>query len=205
MSEEIKIADRASFLPACMTKGEQSLLREQLEQSSFVLEFGIGGSTGIACEYDLQRLVGIDSHPDWITNCYSDPRIANMAAKGRINLHYVDIGPVQEWGIPANNSQSAKWRNYSLKVWSLIEDQTPDFVFVDGRFRLSCAVQSLLRVPNLRALGFHDFWSRPHFHPVLEFTDVVARDGQLAVLSPKKDMDVRKLGILACETLFDAR
>ena len=192
-------------LPACMAAGEQELLRAQLAQSSVVLEFGIGGSTGIAAEYPLERLIGIDSHPDWIARCHRDPRIAALAAKGRVALHHIDIGPVKEWGIPASQAHAVKWRNYSLAVWSRLGGQTPDFVFVDGRFRLSCALQTLLRLPDLRAMGFHDFWSRPHYHKVLEFTDVLERDGELAILAPKPGTDLRTLARVAFDTLFDAR
>lgn len=204
MNEE-QAEDQIVYLPACMAKGEQALLREHLAQASVALEFGIGGSTGIAAEYPLDQLIGIDSHPDWIAQCHRDPRIAALAAKGKVALHHIDIGPVKEWGIPANAAHAAKWRHYSLAIWPKLGGHIPDFVFVDGRFRLSCALQSLLRLPSLKALGFHDFWDRPHYHPILDFTDVVAREGQLAILAPKPDIDFRILATMAFDTLFDAR
>lgn len=200
-----RVEDRVIYLPACMAEGEQELLREYLAQASVVLEFGIGGSTGIAAEYPLDQLIGIDSHPDWIAHCHRDPRIAALASEGKVALHHIDIGPVKEWGIPASAAHAAKWRNYSLAVWSKLGAHVPDFVFVDGRFRLSCALQSLLRLPDLKALGFHDFRDRPHYHPILEFTDVIAREGQLVIVAPKPDIDFRKLATVAFDTLFDAR
>ena len=205
MTVEERVEEQAVRLPACMAKGEQALLREQLARSSVVLEFGLGGSTGLAAEYPLDQLIGINSHPDWIAHCHRDPRIAALAAKGRVALHHIDIGPVKQWGIPASRAHEIKWRDYSLAIWSRLGPHTPDFVFVDGRFRLSCALQSLLRLPGLRALGFHDFWSRPEYHTVLEFTDVLDRDGELAIFAPKPDMDLRALAIAAFDTLFDAR
>ncbi|WP_306133278.1 hypothetical protein [Roseivivax marinus] len=192
-------------LAACLSTDEHRVMRDHLSRARVLLEFGIGGSTGLAAEYDLEHQFGVDSHPDWIAHCLRDPRIAEKHAQGRVSLHRVDIGPVGDWGIPTDPSCARRWPAYSLDIWSRLEGREPDFVFVDGRFRLSCALQALLRLPFLPVLGFHDFWDRPHYHTVLEFTDVVERTGQLVILTPKRDMDLRALAIAASATLIDSR
>lgn len=204
MSAEIQIKD-PKVLRACMSADDQAMLRSYAEKATSVLEFGIGGSTGIFAEYEHLHLTGIDSHPDWIAHCNADPRIAALEAKGQLSLHHVDIGPVREWGFPADPATARKWPRYSLDIWQKLGSQEPDMVFVDGRFRLSCALQSLLRLPDLKYLSMHDFWNREHYFPILDFVTVLDRTDHLGVFAPRPDMDLRALGILASQQLLDPR
>lgn len=194
-----------NLLAACMSKPEQVMLRHYLGKARVVLEFGVGGSTGIAAEQPGVHLIGIDSHPDWIARCKLDPRIAKLDVENRLNLFHVDIGPVGNWGFPTDTASAAKWPRYSLDIWKQLGGKVPDFVFVDGRFRLSCALQTLLNLPNVKHLCIHDFWSRDHYAGILDFVDVIDRDGELAVFRPKPEIDMRALGQMACKHLLDRR
>lgn len=195
----------AEKLSACMSGAEQTMLRKYLSQASMVLEFGVGGSTGIAAEQPGIRMVGLDSHPDWIARCKKDPRIAILDQEKRITLHHVDIGKVGDWGFPTDPAAAPRWPRYSLEIWNKLGGQKPNLVFVDGRFRLSCALQALLHLPDLKYLIMHDFWSRSHYSGVLNFVDVVERVEELGVFTPKKDLDLRALGKMASATLMDPR
>lgn len=195
----------ASYLAACMSPAEKATYQRYLREASVVLEFGIGGSTGLAAEVPGIKLIGIDSHPDWIAKCRQDPRIAALNADRRLKLFHVDIGPVGNWGIPTDPASARKWPAYSLDVWSKLGSWKPDFVFIDGRFRLSCALQSVINLPQARYICMHDFWSRDHYAPILDFVEVIDRVGELGVFRPKPDLDLRACFRLACRHLLDAR
>lgn len=192
-------------LAACMSQAEQNMLRKYLSHARIYLEFGVGGSTGIAAEQPGLTIIGLDSHPDWIARCKTDPRIAKVNEDNRLTLHHVDIGKVGDWGYPVEPAAAQRWPRYSLDIWKKLGTLSPDFVFIDGRFRVSCLLQTLLNLPDVGHVLIHDFWDRPHYHGVLDFVDVIDRVGQLGVFKPKADMDLRALGKMASVSLMDAR
>ena len=62
-----------------------------------------------------------------------------------------------------------------------------DFVFVDGRFRIACALNSLPRLAPGGVLLMHDFWSRAAYRgPLLRHFEVTGSAGSLALLSPRQ-------------------
>ena len=205
MTANARTAPDPNLLKACMSKDEQAMLEKYLARATVVLEFGVGGSTGIAAQQPGIQLIGIDSHPDWIARCKKDPRIARLDADNRLSLYHVDIGPVGDWGFPIDPASAPKWPRYSLDIWSKLGGRKPDFVFVDGRFRLSCALQTLLNLPDVQYLCIHDFWSRDYYAPILDFVEVVDRVGELGVFRPKPDLDLRALGQMASKKIFERR
>ncbi|MEZ5714393.1 MAG: hypothetical protein R3D85_03995 [Paracoccaceae bacterium] len=194
-----------NWLKPCMSQNEAAMYREYVGRAKMVLEFGIGGSTGIAAEVPGVKLIGIDSHPDWIARCKLDPRVAVLEREKRLDLKLVDIGTVGDWGMPTDPTSLRKWPTYSMGIWNQLNGRQPDFVFVDGRFRLSCALQTVLNLPQANYLVMHDFWSRDFYHPILEFVEVIDRVDELGVFRPKPDADLRKLAKVACRTLIDPR
>jgi hypothetical protein len=64
----------------------------------------------------------------------------------------------------------------------------PDLVLVDGRFRVACVLQALLTVPTARIL-VHDFWQRPAYHIVLQYTTVLDRADTMVLLQRMPSVD----------------
>ena len=98
---------------------------------------------------------------------------------GRLHLHLVDIGKTKAWGFPVDESRKESWKSYPEIVHQLDGDW--DTVLIDGRFRVACVVNVLLRVdPRCRIL-IHDFWNRNSYHVVLNYLDVVRSVDTLGV------------------------
>ena len=108
------------------------------------------------------------------------------------------------WGKPQGRELAAKWPAYYLDVWQGME-RMPDVVLVDGRWRVACALQALLRCDAGATVMFHDFWNRPNYHGVLDFTDVVERVDNLAVLRRNPDIDWRGVALSVAEHALDPR
>jgi hypothetical protein len=91
---------------------------------------------------------------------------------------------------------SKPWSAYPSAISSLPSDMIPDFILVDGRFRVACVLKILLTYgksyPNV-VIGFHDFFSRKYYHGILQFTEIVECTNDLAILKVKHDFDYEEV------------
>lgn len=85
------------------------------------------------------------------------------------------------------------WTGYWRDIWKKVDSQGVDSVFVDGRFRVACTLNSLLQVGAETVVAIHDFWNRPRYHVVLPFLIPVCRAGSLGVFVPKADFERTEL------------
>ena len=90
------------------------------------------------------------------------PASVRMGAKraGRLRMHRVDIGPTRKWGHPLGDESKARWPQYAQAVWQAALPQPVDFVLIDGRFRVACALMARLKARPDALVAFHDFWTR---------------------------------------------
>jgi hypothetical protein len=151
--------------------------REALLQlaGEHVLEFGCGGSTVMLLAHG-HRVTSIESDPEWVRKVLG----AAFFERDRLDLRRVDIGPVGRFGAPVSVKLSQRWADY----WSAGDDTEPDAVFVDGRFRMACAINAALhwKVPIL----LHDFnlSRRPAYAELPQFLNLVDVVGHLAIFDP---------------------
>ncbi len=183
----------ATLAPA-MTAAEQRLLCAAAEGRAAGLEFGCGGSTALLLDAGVGRLCSIDSDPAWLARVAADPACAGAIATGRLTLVPVDIGPTGDWGWPRAVQAMPHWPRYWRDPW---EQAGPvDFVLVDGRFRVACALAAVPRLAPGAHLLVHDFWARPAYQPpVLRHFDLVGSAGTLVLLQPKAPVDAAMLAV----------
>lgn len=162
-----------------MTDRELDVYTGLLAGARTVVEYGTGGSTLLALGAGVPRLVSVESDLGWIGMLREVPAIAEAERQGRLTFVHVDIGRVGKWGKPVDGSGAARYAAYASAPWSHCE--VPDVVFVDGRFRVACALEAILRSDGNTKIAFHDFWKRPQYHVVLPFVDCIDRVDSLAV------------------------
>ena len=195
----------ADFSPH-MIPAEVALLSTFVPKDGTCLEFGSGGSTQFFLEKGIGKLYSVDSDRAWLEKLFENPAVRIFHKHGRWVPLYADIGHTEDWGAPAIHVPSIIWLNYHQHIWSHIHENAFDLILVDGRFRVACLLQCLLRCSNEKAvILMHDFWNRPHYHEVLDFLDVLEKADSLGVFKPKKNLDWQKLGILLQERQFDWR
>lgn len=189
-----------SKLPPHMTKPEQDTFLRYLENSYFLLEFGCGGSTALAGASGVKKIISVDSDRAWLT------KVAGAAELQSATFlpFFADIGSTQAWGMPSDETQALKWPTYYTTVWPHFSE-TPDLIFVDGRFRVACALYSLLKCQSNSVYVIHDFWNREHYHCVLDFFDCVDRADTLGVFTAKETIDWRMLAIALQAHALDPR
>jgi hypothetical protein len=149
--------------PIMMSAAEVEFLKAQLGKAQRVVEFGAGGSTVLAASYpNIQHVTTIESDPAWIEKVTK-----GLRAPEKVTLVHGDIGPVKAFGHPKDFLRQAdKFRNYWEPLAAV--DPRPDFILIDGRFRVACLLFSLLCAPEA-LYAIHDYTNRPAYHVVEEF------------------------------------
>jgi hypothetical protein len=149
--------------PVMMTPAEVEFLKGALGRAERVVEFGAGGSTVLAASYpNIQHVTSIESDPAWIEKVAKGIRTPE-----KVTLVHGDIGPVKAFGHPKDFLRQAdKFRNYWQPLAEIVP--RPDFILIDGRFRVACLFFSLLHVPDA-LYAIHDYTGRPAYHVVEEF------------------------------------
>lgn len=193
-------------LAICMTPEEVDLLRAASRERRHVVEFGCGGSTVLFLENEVGVLDSVETDAAWAAKVCAEPGVAVALHAGRFRMHTVDIGRTKAWGYPADETAKARWSSYPRAIWRDLSPPAVDFVFIDGRFRVACALVALLQVAPPVLIVVHDFWWRLKIYgEILEFLDVVQRAGSLGVFAPRGDMDRSRVEKLLDAYLADPR
>jgi hypothetical protein len=186
-----------------MEPDELALLQKASRRRQHAVEFGCGASTVLLLRNGVGAVDSVDSQPAWVSRVSDEPDAAEALRTGRLRMHCIDIGPTRKWGHPVGDESKARWPQYAQAVWQAALPLPVDFVLVDGRFRVACALMALLKVrPD--ALAFHDFWTRLEVYgEILPFFDVVGRAGSLAILAPRQHPDPTRIETLLRRYLSD--
>lgn len=104
-------------------------------------------------------------------------------------LVHVDIGETGDWGYPVNKLKMDRWPKYHGAIWSDPGASEADFYMVDGRFRVACFMQAVLRARADSFIAIHDFANRSRYHVVREVAREVAVSENLSVFTRKPDFD----------------
>lgn len=143
------------------------LIRKLKTIKNNYFEFGVGGSTELACLISESlsskfNIYAIDSSEEWINKVKEKSCIKNMIINNKINFTFVNTGKVGAFGVPLEHDKKSFYPSYSNAIIQLHNESIPiDLILVDGRFRQSCVLNSLLVYPNAEIL-IHDFYEPSH-------------------------------------------
>lgn len=182
--------------PPHMWPEEAELFQQLLAGApSGYLEFGLGGSTLLAIRHDIPAIVAVDSDKQWVAAVRNHAEISPRIADGRATVLHADIGPVGKFGAPRSQAFIRRWPAYIQAPWAEWERRNafPDFVFVDGRFRVACCLSVVVahalsgRQDGGPLVVMHDVLpERPSYAQVLEFFDVIEAVRTLQVMRVSK-------------------
>ncbi len=120
------------------------------------VEWGSGGSTFWALEY-AQRVVSVENHVQWCTLMLKDPFIQCSILRGQLVFVCANAGPTKHFGYPVNRA------TYKPEIYlDALEDFdiSPDFILIDGRFRVAAAMNSMKWSKPNSVLMIHDYLDR---------------------------------------------
>lgn len=155
-----------------MSPAERATWSRYVHRARHYAEYGAGGSTVVASTIrTLTSILSIESDPDFAET------VRRQAPKAVVR--WVDVGPIESYGHPADESKKTSWPTYSAQDLG-----TPDLVLVDGRWRVACICHVLNTYPNATLL-VHDFTHRTEYHEVLTLCNIVEHVESLVVLARK--------------------
>lgn len=176
----------AAGFPDNMSPAEKDFLQREFFKSSTYLEFGAGESTRIALQTpELKQIRTVESDPVFMATFLQQNKA--LVSQERFHHQIPDLGPVREWGIPTDRRYRARWPSYVKAGWE--GNFQPDLILVDGRFRVACSLEALLRQQNDFRLLIHDFPFRPQYHLLLDFFHIENAVDRLYLLKPRADAD----------------
>ena len=160
----VRISNESTELPPTISK----FITKHLGPSKIFLEFGSGGSTSIAYSSGA-KVYSVESDPLYVAAVKKLPHIVSV----RINL-----GIVGPYGAPIFHpirKPRRRWGyDYSNLVWDLFPDLSPDVVLIDGRYRVACALNVILRSKNRELLLLiDDYVGRDEYHIINNFAKLV--------------------------------
>jgi hypothetical protein len=184
-------------------KGDEGLafFLETLKGSKRYLEFGTGGSTYLAAKNGVE-FIAVDSDPFFLKSVRKKIGDAGLARPSGQTYRYSDIGLTGHWGRPIglrrpSTRRLEKFRRYSDPPPECTEGgRTPDFVLVDGRFRVACVLKSIRMLAHERGwtIAMDDYGDRPHYKVIDEFANIDRLvGGRMAVITSLKEFSQEQL------------
>lgn len=161
-------------------EGSSALFRHHVRSARIYGEYGVGASTVWVARNTDADIVAVDTSQIWIDH------VRTQVARERLKVTWIDMGPVGDWGRPHGYARRHMFRAYRESIWRAT---SPDLILLDGRFRIACFLESLLRAkPDTRIL-FDDYAARPAYHIAAEFLAPVDSDGRQALFVVPEKLD----------------
>jgi hypothetical protein len=173
---------------------------QKLSAATLYLEYGAGGSSILASKMG-KNFVSVDSDSYFIASVKAKiTRLEPTPSSGHGLFIHANLGLTEAWGVPVWTRPTKKrltaWRSYFTAPWvDNAERFHPDLILVDGRFRVACALTSILHVTGNSdwELLVDDYEGRPHYTIIEQYANLEKMVGRMAVFTPKKDVDLDAL------------
>lgn len=178
--------------PLRLSEKEQEALINYLKNSNNYLEFGSGGSSFLALLNSNAKVYSVESDETWIDYLRTWKFIRKNEENKRILFNVVNIGSTKEWGYPVDDRNREKFPDYSMNIFKNLNKINIDTVFIDGRFRIACALAALINYPNAIIL-IHDYTFRSNYHVLEQYLDKIETIDTLSIFKIKKDIDKQVL------------
>lgn len=185
---------------------------EKLASSHRYLEFGAGGSTFLAAELH-KPFVCVESDPYYLRAVKKRIKAAGLLDRDHQTFCHSSMGLTGPWGCPIYFGRPSKRK---LRAFARYSEPPaicksggfrPDFVLVDGRFRVACALKTarFLGLSQDWTLAVDDYVDRPEYHVVETFLKLERRIGLMAVFTAPEKLDPKALdeAIARHETIPD--
>jgi hypothetical protein len=174
--------------------------RSRLSKASRYVEYGSGGSTYLAASKGVP-FICVDSDRFFLRAVKEKVKHAGFLDESTQTYRHANIGLTGPWGYPISFGASSTTR---LKMFAKYSDPPPaclsrsflpDFILIDGRFRVACALKIVQLLGNASGwtIAFDDYVDRPQYHVIEDFAVLEQRIGRMAVFSGTKSVSIEKL------------
>jgi hypothetical protein len=161
--------------PSGLFEGGGIAFKDITRKAKVYGEYGVGESTIWVHNNTDALIVSVETDPVWVE------KLAQHIGSSRVELKHVDVGGVGDWGRPNGYSKMENFFLYFEGIWE--GKVSPDVVLVDGRFRVSCFLTSLLQAQPGTIIIFDDYVPREFYHVVERIISPSFIDGRQAIFT----------------------
>ena len=138
-----------------------------LSKEKIVLEFGSGGSTFLFSQ-SAKFITSVES--DQYFSRVIEGSIRKDGKMEKTHIYWASIGPTKSYGQPLVLLERVfrhRYVNYFNKIFQESEyARNAELVFIDGRFRVACAMSSLLNIKQDFMIVVDDYFDRPEYSEI---------------------------------------
>lgn len=170
-----------------MPEQETNALKELIDSSTNILEYGSGGSTIYASNSKAKCILSVDNDNEWIEKIIKEYENIDYPKPKLITVHSY-IGPSGLWGYPKDKSHQEQWKYYPIDVWdeANIVGISPDTIIIDGRFRVACFLYSIASAKPGTKIFWDDYVNRESYHVVENILKPEKTVGRAAIFTVGK-------------------
>jgi hypothetical protein len=162
-----------------MFDGDDKLFVSLLPKVRTYIEYGCGQSTVFVAQNTNAVIYSVDTSQVWSTNTKQQIHRSN------VNIHWIDVGPIGDWGYPLSFQYRSQFRLYCEWPWQ--QTTLADLVLIDGRFRVACFLSVLKHAAEGTKIIIDDYNNRPMYHVAEEFLPKLDTHGRQALFQTTKD------------------
>lgn len=187
-----EVPDRPDFDPETVP-----LFLEKIATARRYLEFGSGASTALAARQGIP-FTTVETDPSYLAAVKRKLVAAGTLDESKQTFLQGRIGLTEHWGAPLFRTPTPRrverWRAYVDAPWAA-GVPAPDFILVDGRFRVGCALNAIRRLGGARdwELWLDDYEGRDHYTVVNQFAVLERMSGVTAIFKPREGVDQEAL------------
>jgi len=181
------VPDRPDFDDATIP-----LFVDRVVSAKRYLEFGSGASSVLAAKAGAV-FTSVDTDNHYLAAVGSKIAALGLTDPAKQTFLHADIGLTEYWGAPLFKHETpkrlARWRAYPEAPWRVM-DEKPDFVLVDGRFRVACALTAIKHLGEGDwELWLDDYRGRDHYNIVERFAVLERMSGVTAIFRARANID----------------
>ncbi|HMB09033.1 hypothetical protein [Saliniramus sp.] len=168
--------------------GNDELFKSLAKDANVYGEYGVGKSTVWIVNNTSAKVIAVDTSEKWINKVTKRTK-----RRKNIYIHHSDLGDIGFMGRPKNYSRRNFFPDYTNYLWD--QEEKPDLILIDGRFRVCCFLTSLKFAEEGAKIIFDDYVNRPHYHVVERYVARTEECGRQAlfVVPPKECIDLQEL------------
>jgi len=156
--------------------GDDKLFKDLIKNIDTYFEYGCGKSTEYVYRYTNCNIYSVDTDRSWVK---ITQQLTNGKKDNRLNIDWIDVGKVEEWGYPITYAKRKYFFNYANNFYK--KNYKPDLVLIDGRLRVFCFLTTLRHAPIGTKIIFDDYTNRPIYHVAEEFSPLLDKCGRQAL------------------------
>ena len=167
-------------------EGYDKLFKRHVKGINIYGEYGVGNSTKWVYKNTDAKIIAVDTSQEWIDIVQS-----KMKDLDRVQIEWVDLGELGEWGTPLSYKKRDFIRNYLESIWK--NQHKPELVLIDGRFRVACFLYSLLKSDPGSKIIFDDYKKITHYQVVEEFIKPIESHGNQVLFIVPDMLPIEKI------------